>query len=102
MLGVGVGPDGLSAGPSAGRRGEMPARLGDEDRDALAVLLSVDGLGPLTLGRLVDRLASPAAILEAAVAADGPRTLLESSRSTEGEWRTMPRTVADAIAVAAG
>jgi DNA processing protein len=74
----------------------------DTDREALAVLLSVEGLGPLTLGRLVDRLGSPAAILEAAGEAHGAEALLASSRAIDGEWRTMPRTVARAIAIAAG
>jgi DNA processing protein len=86
MLGVGVGQQ----------------RMAEPDREALAVLLSVDGLGPLTLGRLVERLGSPAAILEAAAGAGGAGTLLESSRATDGEWRMMPRTVAAAIVVAAG
>ena len=76
--------------------------MSEADRDALAVLLSVDGLGPLTLGRLVESLGSPAAILETAGAAGGAGAILESSRAADGEWRAMPRNVADAIAVAAG
>ncbi|HTK44309.1 MAG TPA: DNA-processing protein DprA [Patescibacteria group bacterium] len=75
--------------------------FGDADRDALAVLLSVDGLGPLTLGRLVDRLGSPAAILEAAAGPDGAATLVQGSRAGDGEWRAMPHAVAQAIGVAA-
>jgi DNA processing protein len=101
MLGVGVGPDGLGGGQAPSARPPSGGRLRDEDREALAVLLSVNGLGPLTLGRLVDRLGSPSAILETASEEDGARALIESSRATEGEWRTMPRVVADAIAVAA-
>ena len=104
MLGVGVGPDGLGGGtgaPSAPAHPLGAQRLCDADRDALAVLLSVDGLGPLTLGRLVDRLGSPAAILEVAAGADGTGTLLASSRSADGEWRMMSRAVAAAISVAA-
>ena len=72
------------------------------DREALAVLLSVDGLGPLTLGRLIERHGSPAAILEAAAGESGAAALLESSRAVAGEWRTMPRLVAQGIAEAAG
>jgi DNA processing protein len=85
MLGVGIGEQ----------------RLSDADRDALAVLLSVNGLGPLTLGRLVDRLGSPSAILEAASGTGGAGVILEGSRAIDGAWRTMPRNVADAIADAA-
>jgi len=86
MLGVGIGE----------------RRLTEADRDALAVLLSVDGLGPLTLGRLVDRLGSPAAILEAASGTGGAGAILERSRAADREWRAMPHKVADAIADAAG
>src|SRR3954466_5614658 len=103
MLGVGVRRDDGTDGASelaAGRRNREA--LGEADRDALAVLLSVDGLGPLTLGRLVDRLGSPAAILEAASGTGGAGAILERSRAADGEWRTMPRNVAHAIADAAG
>jgi DNA processing protein len=110
MLGVGVGPDVGAGGVAAGGMAAGPgpfASLGtgsvtDADREALAVLLSVDGLGPLTLGRLVDRLGSPAAILELAGEPGGADALLERSRPVDGEWRMMPPKVAQAIAVAAG
>jgi len=105
MLGVGVGPDGSGSGSGAlpmAAPASLGRRLGDADREALAVLLSVDGLGPLTLGRLVDCLGSPAAILEVAAGANGAATLMESSKPADGEWRTMPHKVADAIAAAAG
>jgi DNA processing protein len=111
MLGVGVGPDGAAgaAGNAAIAPGSAPpssatgrAPLDIADREALAVLLSVEGLGPLTLARLIERLGSPAAILEAAAGVSGAATLLESSRAVDGAWRTMPRTVAQGIAAAAG
>jgi len=92
MLGVGVGVG----------TGVREQRISEADRDALAVLLSVDGLGPLTLGRLVDRVGSPAAILEIASRSGGAGMLVDSSRAAEGEWRAMPGNVAAAIAVAAG
>lgn len=105
MLGVGAGPEGAWGGgtdPPNPTMAPAPARMSDGDREALAVLLSVNGLGPLTLGRLADRLGSPAAILEVAAGADGANALVESSRAADGEWRTMPRDVATAIAIAAG
>jgi DNA processing protein len=101
MLGVGVGPDAAGGAHAPIPGPPLGGRLRDEDREALAVLLSVNGLGPLTLGRLVERLGSPAAILETAGRQDGARALVEISRASEGEWRTMARPVADAIAVAA-
>jgi len=85
--------------PGVGIGQQRPSQA---DREALAVLLSVDGVGPLTLGRLVDRLGSPAAILEAAAGTGGAIAILDGSRATDGEWRTMPRAVAAAIVVAAG
>lgn len=71
----------------------MPAR----DRDAIAVLLSVLGLGPLTLGRLVGVAGSPSAVLELARGADAVRRLLHASRSTDGGARAMPESVAEGI-----
>jgi DNA processing protein len=101
MLGVGAGPEGGNGELVVPPRSAPTGRLRDEDREALAVLLSVNGLGPLTLGRLVERLGSPADVLEIAGGTDGARALVEGSRASEGEWRTMPSPVADAIAVAA-
>ena len=107
MLGVGVGPD------WAGGGGNEPAvadtsppapsgTLSRADRDAIAVLLSVSGLGPLTLGRLVERLGSPAAVLAAASSGSSSAMhLVEASRSQTGEWARMPLVVADAIVLAA-
>jgi DNA processing protein len=105
MLGVGSGPDGFGGDGSdaawdAGPR--AAAGMSRADRDALAVLLSVHGLGPLTLGRLVASLGSPAAVLaagEAGKGAIGP--LVAASRSEDGDARAMPATVAEAILVAA-
>lgn len=110
MLGVGGGPDmaigsaeadGVEARRAAtGSRVRAP--MARANREAIAVLLSVNGLGPLTLGRLVDRLGSPAAILEtAAVPGEGAALLVEASRSQHGEWHAMPTSVADAIVTAA-
>ena len=101
---MGVGPDGLGGGAGLPARasGAVPiAPLREEDRQALAVLLSVNGLGPLTLSRLVDRLGSAAAILEMAARNGGARALVDGSRAADGEWRAMPLAVADAISAAA-
>jgi DNA processing protein len=103
VLGVGVGPDGLVGGSGllGAAAGATPlSSLREQDREALAVLLSVNGLGPLTLGRLVDRLGSPAAILETASGIGGAAALVDGSRAPAGEWRAMALAVADAIAAA--
>ena len=46
MLGVGAGPERVAVG-TVERGSALPTR----DREALAILLSVQGLGPLTLAR---------------------------------------------------
>ena len=89
VLGVGGG---VGLGVGAGSPG-MP----EADREALTVLLSVTGVGPLTLGRLVERLGSPAAILDAAERADGEAVLVEASRDPDSTNRAMPSIVAQAI-----
>ena len=99
MLGVGAGPEGAIGGwGGAASVAPVPsAPLRPEDREALAVLLSVHGMGPLTLARLVERLGSPAAILELAA---GPRAtpgLVDASRDPDGPGRAMPVNVAEAI-----
>lgn len=71
------------------------------DRDAVAVLLSVTGLGPLTLGRLVEVAGSPAAILETAARAGAVAQLVEASRASDGSARAMPESVATGIVEAA-
>jgi DNA processing protein len=105
MLGVGAGPDGALVGGGGSERSDprSPAEaMGRANRDAIAVLLSVHGLGPLTLGRLVDRLGSPAAILDAArQPSAGAALLVEASRATDGDHRAMPTPLADAIVAAA-
>jgi DNA processing protein len=83
MLGVGTGaPDGT-----------MSAR----DRESLAVLLAVDGLGPLTLGRLVEVVGSTTAILDLARRPGAAGLLVEASRSAQDADRAMPTVVAQHI-----
>ena len=80
---LGVGGDGageldtdVRSRPAPGRGAAGRPAISTADREALAVLLSVHGMGPLTLARLVDGLGSPAAILERRRAT---RTLRRSS-----------------------
>ncbi len=107
MLGVGQGPDGGISADLDGldtpwsAPGERGTPMGRADRDAIAVLLSVHGLGPLTLGRLVTALGSPAAILDVAAGARGAAEIVEASGSTDGEARLMPASVAKGVADAA-
>jgi DNA processing protein len=99
MLGVGAGPDGAIGGwgGAAAADPAPAASIRPEDREALAVLLSVHGMGPLTLARLVERLGSPAAILELAGELRAVPGLVDASRDPEGPGRAMPASVADSI-----
>ena len=70
------------------------------DREALTILLSVHGMGPLTLARLVQRLGSPAAILERAAGPGGGDVLVAASRDEGGPGRAMPEAVARGVVTA--
>jgi DNA processing protein len=102
MLGVGAGPDG--AGGAAPGEAHAPKSCGASpsagDHDALAVLLSVSGLGPLTLGRLVEVIGSPAAILKLAADGGAVRRLVAASRAPDGLAHAMPESVATSIVAA--
>ena len=106
MLGVGVGPDELdgedASGSVRGRVEQPSGGMARADREAIAVLLSVTGLGPLTLGRLVAGLGSPAGVLAVASTGRAPAAdLVRASQSSDGEWNRMPLAVAESIVVAA-
>lgn len=87
---LGVGPDGSGSATRA-------AGMTRADRDALAVLLAVDGLGPLTLGRLVEVAGSTSAVLDLARRANGVDLLVDASRSASDAGRAMATTVAGRI-----
>ena len=73
-LGLVIGPTGAGVTTLSG------------ERAALAVLVSVDGLGPMTLGRLIVAAGSAQAVLGLARARDGARAIgaLGASRAWEG------------------
>lgn len=116
MLGVGLcGPVGTRETPvvldSAVREesdhgaGTAPAArepISAADREALTVLVSVSGLGPLTLRRLLDFFGGPSEVLLAASAPRGAATLIASSRDPMGAWPAMGRDVANAVVESLG
>lgn len=67
------------------------------DREALAILLSVSGLGPLTLARLVEVIGSPSAILELTRRPGAAAQLVSASRALDGSSRAMTSDLATAI-----
>jgi DNA processing protein len=105
---LGVGGDGAgemdsdgSFAPGRGRDMTGRPAISTADREALAVLLSVHGMGPLTLGRLVDGLGSPAAILGVAERPNAEAELVAASVDPDGATRAIPKAVAEAIVAAA-
>jgi DNA processing protein len=80
MLGVGARPDGA---PESGTRRPDGARDAapptTADRTALAVLASVQGLGPVGSGALIATLGSPAAVLARAAQPGGVPALVAAS-----------------------
>lgn len=112
MLGVGrEGP----VGPPVGHGGaERPASFDAppdtasaaaavtlEDRNALAVVVSADGLGPVTLERLLTAFGGPREILEVARGRAGADRLRAASRDPDGLGHAMSEAAADSLAVAA-
>jgi DNA processing protein len=84
------------AGPLGGAG--APRRLAE--REALAVLVSIDGLGPATLAKLIDRIGSARAILEVAVARRGLHVLTEAAQDARLGDVTAIRLARAIIAVA--
>ncbi len=114
MLGVGVaGPMGaLDSTPSEGPPGRVRERhpaiaaTGMLERDAWAVLTSVDGLGPVGFGALLERYGSGVAILREAGTPGGSGRLAapgsgERADGSGSSRRPVPLSVANAIVEAA-
>lgn len=101
VLGVGAaGPDGSGGIGGAAAQALREAPASASDREALAILLSVPGLGPLTLGRLVDVIGSPSAILEVVGRPGAAARLVAASHALDGSARAMSSDVAAAIVAA--
>jgi DNA processing protein len=77
--------------PLPGRSRDLEA--GMAQREALAVLVSVPGLGPVTLGRLLARVGDPVRLLEVA-ASEGGGTIL---RDVDREGDDRPRLDAEVL-----
>jgi DNA processing protein len=99
MIGVGGnGPLAQREPPAA------PVRNAEAEREALAVLVSVQGVGPMTLGRLIDASGSARAVLELATRPNATSHLIAAAHGagSDGEvTRPMPAALADAIVAAA-
>ncbi len=87
----------MGTGPEAADEARFASQLATEDRDALAVLVSVQGLGPITLGRLLVAIGSPVAILSVANGPRGVRALVAAGLDSEFPSRSMAGAVAESI-----
>jgi DNA processing protein len=99
---IGVGPEGPLHEGVSGDSPTVGNPAPQQEREAWAVLVSIQNLGPVTLGRLVDAFGSATAVLDAALGPDGPRRLVAASVGREGSWRALPLPIAEAAVVAAG
>lgn len=96
MIGVG------DRGPLAAEPATNPASRATDpavraEREALAVLVSVSGLGPMTLQRLVAACGSATGILKVAAGADAVRCLSAAGAGPAESPRPMPTSLAAAI-----
>jgi DNA processing protein len=100
-------PDGREAGSSAGPSAvrNAPAsdleRPGPADRDAMAVIASVEGIGPVTLERLLATFGGPAAALAAARSEHGAADVRSATRGADDRWPSMRASTAAAMRAAA-
>jgi len=99
------GPDGpptsIAGAVSAGAALLPTHHAALDEREALAVIASVDGVGPIALERLLAVLGGPGAILEVARHRSGATELQAASRGPGAAWHAMSEAAAQALAVAA-
>jgi magnesium chelatase family protein len=96
--------DGRTAGdrPMIGVGVAVPAvAVSAAERAALAVLVSVQHLGPITLSRLIASFGTAVATLDAAGRRDGPAALRAASTGPDGAARPIPAALAGAVVAAA-
>jgi len=105
---IGVGREGplgtvTEALPTDEPRPDVLQRLPHpiEEHEALAVLATVAGLGPVTLGRLLLALGNARNVLAAGLGSGAVPRLIAASRDLDGLARSMPAPVAIAVAAAA-
>jgi DNA processing protein len=94
------GPGGLAV-LGVGERPGAARPLSGDDRDALAVLLAVHGLGPLTLQRLVTQIGSPSGVLDVARSGGGAAAIRDAAGTRDDGWPALPKPVAEGIVEAA-
>ncbi len=92
-----------AADVGSGAGGEVRAGgLTGSERDAWVVLTGVEGVGPVSFGRLVGAFGSAQAVLDAAVQRDALRQLVATTAGPDGGSPTLTPQAAAAIRAAAG
>ncbi len=110
---VGIGQHGPT-GPAAGHRVGEDATTDPRDlgawpspaptsgaREAMAVIASVEGIGPITLERLITAFGGPEEVLAVGREPGGGGLLRDATRGPDERWPSMRLTAANAIAAAA-
>src|SRR4051794_1480740 len=99
MLGVGRrGPLGRDIDDGGGGR---PARPELEERDAWVVLAAIEGVGPVSFGRLLARFGTGRAVLDAARGRDGARLLVAATAAEDTGSTTLGLDAASELVAAA-
>ncbi len=105
MLGIGphgpVGPmrvaEEAARPSSAGYSGAPSAEV----RDAMAIIASVEGIGPVSLERLLAAFGGPTQVLEAARSRAGCDAVRAATRGPDDRWPSMRRSTAEELRAAA-
>jgi DNA processing protein len=105
MIGIGwhgpVGPGRFAEEPASSAGGWSSGPPTAEARAAMAVLASVDGIGPVSLERLLFALGGPIQVLEAARSRDGSRAIRAATTGPDDRWPSMRQATAEAVRAAA-
>ena len=99
VLGI-DGPPGADAASPERRSGDALQGPSPE-AEALAVLVSVEGIGPATIDRLVARLGSAVEILRMALHPDGERLIVAAGHRADGRHAHLETALAAAVVAAA-
>ena len=105
MLGIGPhgprGPRGTAEDATTYPEAPAGGAPGSADRDALAVIASIEGIGPITLERLLVAFGGPPAVLDIARRAGATAELRAATRGPGDRWPAMRTESAEALSAAA-
>lgn len=88
------GPAGVAGGSGT------PAGPGEASAELLAVVASAEGIGPVTLERLLDAFGNAAAVLDVARRVGGQQEIIAATRTPDGHPSITPRAVVSLVEAA--